>query len=124
MARRYMHGRRRRRCSPIQQKETFAEKARRVRAMRPIKGEYFEGQPEGSKSTHLMSTYEADGKHYVAPTITNKTKSGKYKSQSFDEAIKAKEVFKFDTSEEADAFAKGNWKLKLASDLHKDIKNK
>ena len=108
--------------SALKQKETFAEKARRARSIRPIKGEYFEGQPKGSESTHLMSTYEADGKHYVAPTITNKTKSGKYKPQSFDEAIEAKEVFKFDTPEEADAFAKGNWKLKLASDLNKDIK--
>jgi hypothetical protein len=110
--------------SPLKQKETFGEKARRARSIRPIKGEYFEGQPEGSESTHLMSTYESDGKYYAAPTITNKTKSGKYKSQSFDEAINAGELFEFDTPEEADAFAKGNWKLKLASDLHKDIKNK
>ena len=110
--------------SPMKQGETFGEKARRARLIRPIKGEYFEGQPEGSESTHLMSTYEGDGKHYAAPTITNKTKSGKYKSQNFDEAINAGELFEFDTSEEADTFAKGNWKLKLASDLHKDIKNK
>ena len=110
--------------SPMQQKETFADKARRAREMRPIKGEYFEGQPEGSESTHLMATYEGDGKYYVAPTITNKTESGEYTTQSFDQAINAGEVFEFDTLEEAENFAKGNWKLKLASDLHKDIKNK
>ena len=110
--------------SPMKQKETFAEKARRARSIRPIKGEYFEGEPEGSESTHLMATYEEDGKYYVAPTITNKTKSGKYKPQSFDEAINAGELFEFDTPEEADAFAKGNWKLKLASDLHEDLKKK
>ena len=110
--------------SPLKQKETFAEKARRARMMRPIEGEHFEGQPKDSKSTHLMSTFEADGKYYVAPTITNKTDSGKYKSQSFDEAINAGEIFQFDTPEEADAFAKGNWKLKLASDLHEDLKKK
>ena len=113
--------------SPFKQETitgTHEEMSRKARMMRPIKGEHVEGQEKGTHSTHLMSTYEADGKHYVAPTITNKTKSGKYKPQSFNEAVDAGETFKFDTSEEADAFAKGNWKLKLASDLHKDIKNK
>ena len=111
--------------SPFKQKETSTEKARRARMMRPIEGEYIEGQPEGSQSTHLMATYTGEGgKHYVAPTITNKTKSGKYKSQSFDQALSAGEIFEFDNKEKADAFAKGNWKLKLASDLHKDIKKK
>ena len=67
--------------SPFKQKETFSEKARRARMMRPIKGEYIEGQEEGSHSTHLMATYTGEGeKHYVAPTITNKTESGKYKN--------------------------------------------
>ena len=91
--------------------------------MRPIKGEYYEGQPKGSHSTHLMSTYEADGKHYVAPTITNKTESGKYESQSFEQALKAGEIFEFDTKEEADAFSKGNWKLQLISDIGKQNDN-
>ena len=110
---------------PLKQKETFGEKARRARMMRPIKGEHVEGQEEGTHSTHLMATYTGEGgKHYVAPTITNKTKSGKYKSQSFDQALSAGEIFEFDNKEKADAFAKGNWKLKLASDLHKDIKKK
>ena len=103
----------------IKKEETFAEKARRARMMRPIKGEYFEGQPEGSESTHLMSTYEGDGKYYVAPTITNKTESGEYKEQSFDEAVNAGEIFEFNTSEEADAFARGNWKLTKISDIGK-----
>ena len=109
-------------CSALKQKETFAEEARRARSIRPIKGEHFKGQKKDSESTHLMSTYESDGRYYAAPTITNKTKGGEYKSQSFDEAINAGELFEFDTPEEADAFAKGNWKLKLASDLNKDIK--
>ena len=109
--------------SPFKQKETSTEKARRARMMRPIEGEYIEGQPEGSQSTHLMATYTGEGgKHYVAPTITNKTESGKYESQDFDQALKAGETFEFDSKEEADAFAKGSWKLKLASDLHEDIK--
>jgi len=110
--------------SPLKQ-EDFGKQARRARMMRPIKGEYFEGEKEGSESTHLMGTYTGgknNEKNYVAPTVTNKTKSGKYKSQSFNQALNAGETFEFDNKEEADAFAKGNWKLKLASDLHKDIK--
>ena len=114
--------------SPLKQKkETFGEKARRARSIRPIKGEYIEGQKKGTHSTHLMSTFtggENNKKNYVAPTITNKNKSGEYKSQSFKEALNAGEIFEFDNKEEADAFAKGNWKLKLASDLHKDMKKK
>ena len=110
--------------NPFKKKETFAEKARRARSIRPVKGEHFEGQPKGSESTHLMSTYSGDGKYYVAPTITNKTETGDYISQNFDQAVDAGEVFEFDTVEEADAFAEGNWKLKLASDLHKDIKTR
>ena len=106
--------------SPLKQKETFSEKARRARMMRPIKGEHIEGQEEGTHSTHLMATYTGeDKKHYVAPTITNKTKSGKYKSQSFDQALNAGEIFEFDNKKEADAFAKGNWKLKLISQIGK-----
>jgi len=104
--------------------ETFGEKAIRARSIRPIKGEYFEGQPKGTQSTHLMSTYTGDkkGEYYVAPTITNKGKDGKYKKQSFKEAEASGEIFTFKTQKEADDFAKGSWKLKLISDLHKDIK--
>lgn len=40
--------------------------------MRPPVGEYVEGQPEGTVSTHLMKTYEQDGKYYVVPSITHK----------------------------------------------------
>ena len=31
---------------------------------------HVEGEPAGSKSSHLMATFEEDGKYYVAPTIT------------------------------------------------------
>ena len=113
--------------SPLNNKETFGEKARRARSIRPIKGEHFEGQEKNSESTHLMSTYTGgknNEKNYVAPKITNKTKSGNYQKQNFNQALKAGETFEFNSKHEADAFAKGNWKLKLASDLHKDIKKK
>ena len=109
--------------SPFTQKEeTFKEKARRVRMIRPPIGEHFEGESEGTTSTHLMSD---DDNLTAWPGITNKKPPyAGYKKQDFNQAIKAGETFEFDTQEEADAFAKGSWKLKLASDLHKDIKNK
>ena len=101
--------------------ETFAEKARRARMMRDIKGEYYEGQPKGSESTHLM----ADDNDLTAwPSITNKKANKKgYVPQSKEEAEASGELFKFSTKKEMVDFArKGNWKLKLPSDLHKDMK--
>jgi|21_taG_2_1085346.scaffolds.fasta_scaffold09154_1 hypothetical protein len=102
-------------------KETFAEKARRARMMRPIKGEYYEGQPKGSHSTHLMAD---DNKLEAWPSITNKKEGYEgYVPQSREEAEEAGELFKFDTREEMIDFAReGKWKLKLISDLHKDMK--
>ena len=69
---------------------------------------HVEGQPKGSKSTHLMATYEGDGKYYVAPTIT--TNKDGYKDQSFDEALAAGEVYEFKNPRRAERFAKGSWK--------------
>ena len=106
-------------------KGTHAEMSRKARMMRPIKGEYVEGQEEGTHSTHLMATYTGKGgKYYVAPTITNITESGEYEPQDFQRAMSAGEVFEFNSKKEAEKFAKGSWKLKLASDLHKNIKKK
>ena len=97
---------------PNLQEGGFADKARQVRMMRPPVGEYVEGQPEGTVSTHLMKTYEQDGKYYVVPSITHKKApySG-YTKQSFEEALAKGEAIEFDTQEEADSFAKGSWKL-------------
>ena len=114
--------------SPFKQETitgTHGEMSRKARMMRPNRGEYIEGQKKGTHSTHLMATYTGEGgKHYVAPTITNITESGEYEPQDFQRAMSAGEVFEFNSKEEAEKFAKGSWKLKLASDLHKDIKNK
>lgn len=71
---------------------------------------HVKGQPEGTKSTHLMATYEGDGKYYVAPTITT-NKEG-YKEQSFQEAFDAREVYEFNNKKRAERFAKGSWKKK------------
>ena len=89
-----------------------ADKARKFRMMRPAQGKYFEGQKENSHSTHLAESYEADGKHYVVPSITNKKAPyANYQPQSFTEAIDAGEGIPFDTEEEAIKFAEGSWKL-------------
>lgn len=97
----------------MKEKETFAEKARRARSIRPIKGDY-----KGKNSTHLMTTVEYDGVHYAYPTITNKKAPYEgFVEQSFEEAAKAGELFAFDTHEEADSFAKGSWKLPLPSEI-------
>ncbi len=89
-----------------------ADKARKFRMMRPAQGEYFEGQKENSHSTHLATTYEADGKYYVVPSITNKKAPyANYQPQSFREAMDAGEGIQFDTEKEAIKFAEGSWKL-------------
>ena len=65
------------------------------------------GEP-GKKSTHLMATYEAGGKHYVAPSISTDKKG--YKPQSFEQAKKAGEVYEFKNKKRAEKFAAGSWK--------------
>ena len=98
--------------SPLRQETIKRGRKRHARSIRPKTGEYFEGQPEGSQSTHLMATYTGEDKtkHYVAPTITNKTKSGKYEKQSFDQALSAGEVYEFKSKRKAERFAAGSWK--------------
>ena len=74
------------------------EMAEKARMRRHGTGEYYKGQPKGTVSTHLMAWDEGEkGKFYVWPTITNKTENGKYESQSFQQALKAGEVFLFST---------------------------
>ena len=93
------------------------DKARKFRSMRPTVGEnymYDFSQPSNSHSTHLGTTYEADGKFYVVPSITNNRApyaSNVYHPQSFRQAMDAGEGIPFDTQEEASKFAEGSWKL-------------
>ena len=67
-----------------------------------------EGEPAGSKSTHLMATFEDNGKYYVAPTITTDREG--YRNQSFDEALAAGEVYEFKNPRTADRFSYGSGK--------------
>jgi hypothetical protein len=69
--------------------------------------------PDGSYSTHRMATAEAEGVHYVFPTVLrddlgNLRDYGK--EDSFREAIKRGEAIGFKTAKEADWFER-NWKV-------------
>jgi hypothetical protein len=67
---------------------------------------------DGTRSTHKMISFEADGKFYAAPTIV--TIDGKLTELSPDEAIKhafkTGEVKEFATEAEAQAYGEGSWK--------------
>jgi len=97
--------------------KSHADKARQFRAMRPLEGENYSrdfSQPSNTQSTHLGTTYEADGRYYATPSITNNRApyaSSVYHPQSFREAMDAGEGIPFDTQKEASEFAEGNWKL-------------
>lgn len=87
-----------------------------VKTMAPRKGStMIEG--ETKPSTHLMSYAEENGKYYVYPTLfqdgdkwiyLDDVKNKNFKG--FEEAIKRKEIFEFNTEKEATDFAKGSWK--------------
>ncbi len=68
---------------------------------------------DGSASTHRMATAEAEGKHYVFPTV-RKNPEGileDFGMDSFKDAFKSKEVVgPFDTADQADWFER-NWKV-------------
>ena len=76
--------------------------------------------PDGTASTVLMTSYEEDGKHYAIPTLFPKnpefygTNPNDWMKLDFEEAKKVAEergeVFQFDTEEEAQRFAEGEWK--------------
>ena len=76
---------------------------------------------DGSESSHLMTSFEQDGKFYAVPTLFPKDPSiqSSYSDRwvQFDElsdAIKMGEdrgeIYAFDTKEEAEDFAEGGWK--------------
>ena len=85
-------------------------KARNIR-----KGKGVRPNPDGTVSTHLMSTYHGENKrgktvHYAVPSIAPTGKGGKYEPQSFDQALDRGEVFQFRSKRKADKFAKGSFK--------------
>jgi hypothetical protein len=84
--------------------------------------------PDGTRSTHLFTTMEVDGKHYAVPTLYQKTPNSQssdpndwveYKSpdEAFKEAVRRGELYQFDTKGQAESFAKGSWKNINQGDL-------
>jgi|TARA_R110002110_G_scaffold1039_1_gene4075 hypothetical protein len=99
-------------------KKALPDRDQRARGLRNTARE----NADGSRSTVLFSSGEVDGKHVVVPTLFPKD-VGNYGSDpkdwvefSFPEALgeakKRGEVFTFTTPGEADAFARGSWKMR------------
>ena len=66
----------------------------------------------GRNATVRMASYTGgkdNERNFVAPTITFKGKE-KAKSQTFDQALKAGEVYEFKSKKRAERFAAGSWK--------------
>lgn len=71
-----------------------------------------ERNSSGREATVKMATYTGgknNEKHYAAPTITFKGNE-EAKSQNFDQALKAGEVYEFNSKKRAEKFAAGSWK--------------
>ena len=70
----------------------------------------YEGQ---DPSTHLMAYGESDGKYVAYPTLfQDDDGTWQQPDDPFREAIKKKEIYQFDTEQEAKDFAGGSWKNK------------
>ncbi len=70
----------------------------------------YEGQ---NPSTHLMAYGESDGKFVAYPTLfQDDDGTWQQPDDAFREAIKRKEIYQFNTEQEAKEFADGSWKNK------------
>ena len=89
---------------------------------KPRKGEIYVGDKQFSDkpmykghkpSTHLMAHGESDGKHVAYPTLFQDNDGTWHQpDDAFREAIKRKEIYQFNTEQEAKDFAEGKWKNK------------
>ena len=90
----------------------------RVLKARKIREGLRRDNPDGTYSTHMMTSFEEDGRHYAIPTLFPGYDTGhdtqEWAELDFKEALtearKREEMFEFDTAEEADLFARGSWK--------------
>ena len=80
-------------------------KKQKARTLRDAMG--YRENPDGSRSTHLMTS----GDNYAWPSIYPDS-PGNYKEQIFDEALDRGEMFEFKNEKRADKFARGNWKTR------------
>ena len=81
---------------------------------------------DGTKSTHRMAYSEADGKFYVYPTIVQK-ESGMLEQlddkAAFRYAIDNREFMRFDSEDEAAAYAEGGYKQDWGIDDGSTLEN-
>ena len=101
---------------------------RKQRARKIREGKGVQNNPDGSVSTHLMSTYTGENKrgrtvYYAVPSIAPTGEGGEYEDQSFDQALERGEVFEFRNERRAERFAEGSWKSKSFSEKMRDRKN-
>ena len=92
----------------------FAEYASKAQSMRP----FARKNPDGTESTVIMASGEADGKYYAFPTLfpspgntsSSDPRDWMEPEDPWYEAVKRGEMFQFDTEDEAINFAEGSWK--------------
>ena len=104
------------RVNEYNEKVDFVTKALQAQSMRD--GERL--NDDGTVSSHLMATFEEDGKFLVVPTLFPKDDDNQARfsnnwielegEAALKKAKERGEVIAFDTQEEADEFAKGSWK--------------
>jgi hypothetical protein len=93
----------------------FQEYAKRAQRMRPFSRK----NADGSESTVVMASGEADGKYYAFPTLfpaegntgSSDPKDWIEPKDAWSEAQRRGEMFEFDTEDEAINFAEGSWKM-------------
>ena len=109
--RKRIYGKRRKRSS-------FKQKPKKRQGNIYVSNKKFSDKPmyEGQRpSTHLMAYGESDGKHRAYPTLFQDDDGVWYQPDDpFREAIKTKEIYQFDTEQEAKEVAgpTARWKKK------------
>lgn len=99
--------------------QVFNQQVNKARNLRSVARK----NADGSTSTVKFASFEADGKHYVIPTIFQKNPNSSssdpkdwINATDLNHAIQIarsrNEVFAFNSKEEAERFAKGAWKNK------------
>ena len=112
---------------PINPNQSVYEKAIKVKEMRDVP----RINEDGSASTVKLTSFEEDGKFYVAPTLfpkanrRNSTRRDAWVELSNLKDIIAvakdrDEIMQFNTKEEAERFAEGSWKTINTVDLEKE----
>ena len=94
----------------------FAQKPKTRQGSVYVGDKQFSNKPmyeDHEPSTHLMAYGESDGKFVAFPTLfQDNDGTWQQPDDAFREAIKRKEIYQFNTEQEAKDFADGSWKNK------------